>query len=198
MRVTRVATAQPAVSSDDDGQGAVVCVCYRRILFPQDRNIFPQRCKKLTHAWRQIVGFVGKQLGQLRLEGAHAMSDGNSKLDAKCSCLIGQLSLACHQTFTYALHHLYLDLFDGFGPDKRMLGRLTASAIATASMRSFLLDLTYGLKNWAGMMRIVWPSPCSFLASHGTHGQASMPITAGVALAKNIKMVARLRVTRWS
>jgi hypothetical protein len=51
-----------------------------------------------------------------------------------------------------------------FTATKRMLGRDTASQIASASAASFLLAFTYGLTNWGAIKRTVCPNPCSFLA----------------------------------
>lgn len=51
-----------------------------------------------------------------------------------------------------------------------------ASAIASASIRSFLFDLTKGFTNCAGTMQGVCPNDLAFLASQWQPGQASIPI----------------------
>jgi hypothetical protein len=38
-----------------------------------------------------------------------------------------------------------------------MVGRVTASALASASRLSFLFDLTYGFTNWGAMSFTSWP-----------------------------------------
>ena len=81
---------------------------------------------------------------------------------------------------------------------KRIVGRVTASAMAAASMRSFLFDLTYGLTNWAGTMRTVCPSALILRASHCEPAQASMPTTAGAAASKNCSRVSRRNLTFWT
>jgi hypothetical protein len=79
----------------------------------------------------------------------------------------------------------------------RIVGRVTASAMASASRASFLFNFTNGLTNCAGMIRTVWPSSPSFRAIHCAPGQASMPIRAFGAVAKNAKRVSRENFTRW-
>lgn len=52
-----------------------------------------------------------------------------------------------------------------FGITVRIVGREIASAIASASIRSFLFDLTKGFTNCAGMIQGVCPNNLAFLAS---------------------------------
>jgi len=47
---------------------------------------------------------------------------------------------------------------------KRMLGRATASQIASASAASFLLVLTYGLTNCGAINLTSWPNPSNLRA----------------------------------
>lgn len=56
------------------------------------------------------------------------------------------------------------------------MGREIASAIASASAMSVLLDLTKGFTNWAGTILAVCPNLFAFLESQLLPGQASIPI----------------------
>src|SRR3954454_7788848 len=68
---------------------------------------------------------------------------------------------------------------------KRMLGRVTASQIASASAASCLLVLTYGLTYWGGISRTSCPSLISSRAQWWALPQASIPIRHGGRPAKN-------------
>jgi hypothetical protein len=59
---------------------------------------------------------------------------------------------------------------------KRMLGRCTASQIASASLPSFLLPRTKGFTNCGLMIRTTCPARSNSLAQWKALAQASMPI----------------------
>src|SRR5215470_4380556 len=58
---------------------------------------------------------------------------------------------------------------------KRMVGRVTASAMASASRLSFLFDLTYGFTNGGAMRFTSWPYARKRLAQSCAPPQASRP-----------------------
>src|SRR5206468_6869254 len=60
---------------------------------------------------------------------------------------------------------------------KRMFCLVTASAIASASMKSFLFDLRYGWTNWAGMSRTWCPCSRNLAPMKCAPAQASRPIS---------------------
>src|SRR4029077_9673751 len=61
---------------------------------------------------------------------------------------------------------------------KRMVGRRTASQIASASAASFLLRLTQPFTSFAGIRRTSWPSFVNSRAQWCDVAQASMPTKA--------------------
>jgi hypothetical protein len=65
-----------------------------------------------------------------------------------------------------------------------MVGRRTASAIASASRKSFLFDLTKGFTYWAGISRTACPSAASCRPTWWAPQQASMPTRQGGRAAK--------------
>ena len=75
---------------------------------------------------------------------------------------------------------------DDFGGTKRMVGRPTASQMASASFRSFLFDFTYGVTNWGLIRRTWWPRSVSTLAQKCAPFEASIPTKHGGRLAKNV------------
>src|SRR5437879_3765919 len=68
---------------------------------------------------------------------------------------------------------------------KRMLWRVTASAIASASMKSFLFDLRYGFTNCAGISFASCPWSRNLAARKCAPEQASMPMNDHGRLAVN-------------
>src|SRR5215218_7165891 len=81
-----------------------------------------------------------------------------------------------------------------------MVGRTTASQIASASAASVLFVLTKGFTYWGGISRTSWPRACSSRAQWCAPGQASMPIRQGGSRAKNTATSprrSRRRRTRW-
>ena len=59
------------------------------------------------------------------------------------------------------MQRLQVQLIGRFGSDELHGGRWTASAIASASRKSFFCPLRYGLTYFAGMSRASWPIECS-------------------------------------
>src|SRR5215468_6507742 len=64
-----------------------------------------------------------------------------------------------------------------------MVGRVTASAIASASRLSFLFDLTYGFTNWGAMSLTSWPWARKQRAQSCAPPQASIPMRTGGSFA---------------
>src|SRR5215471_5196998 len=64
-----------------------------------------------------------------------------------------------------------------------MGGRVTASAIASASRLSFLFDLTYGFTNWGAISLTSWPWGRKRRAQSCAPPQASMPRRTGGSVA---------------
>src|SRR3712207_4529328 len=79
---------------------------------------------------------------------------------------------------------------------KRMVGRTTASQIASASAASVLFVLTKGFTYWGGISRTWWPRACSARAQWCAPGQASMPTRQGGSRAKNTATSPRRRRRR--
>src|SRR2546427_1029807 len=67
---------------------------------------------------------------------------------------------------------------------KRIVGRVTASAMPSASRLSFLFDLTYGFTNWGAMSFTSWPCSRKRLAQSCAPPQASMPMRTGGSFAR--------------
>jgi hypothetical protein len=63
---------------------------------------------------------------------------------------------------------------------------------------SFLFDLTNDLTNRASMIRASCPRSISLRASHCEPGQASMPTSAGRAIAKKTRTLVRESLARWT
>lgn len=68
---------------------------------------------------------------------------------------------------------------------KRIVGRVTASAIASASLKSFFYDLRYALTNFGAMSRTSCPYRWSERARCCDPGQVSAPTKQGGRLAMN-------------
>jgi hypothetical protein len=168
-----------------------------KLRFPPDQQL-PERSEEFAHARCQVIGVVGKYPGQVCLECADAMSNSDAEFDAKCPYLVGQLGLAADKPVVYAVHRLKFNLFGGFGLYKAHRRPSNGFGDGRSVDQIVFVGLDVGLTNCAGMMRTVCPSVSSFLASHWDPGHASIPMSALGALEKNVKIVARLSVARWS
>jgi hypothetical protein len=86
-----------------------------------------------------------------------AVGDDEAVFRQQATNLVNQSGALYHRLTAQAVNGLDILLLDALEGTKRMVGRWAASAIASASAASFLLDLTKGLTNCGAISCTSWP-----------------------------------------
>ena len=71
--------------------------------------------------------------------------------------MIDDAGALADQTFAHPMESLQVELFGGLVATRFIVGRWTASAIASASRKSFFCPLEYGRTYFAGISLASWP-----------------------------------------
>jgi hypothetical protein len=103
--------------------------------------------EKLTHFPRQTVLGILKNPRQISSYCSASFLDRQTVFNQEGADLIDNGSALTDQTVADAVDGLQIQLIGvDLGTTKRMDGRVTASAIAAASLKSFFCPLRYGLR----------------------------------------------------
>ncbi len=147
----------------------------------------PSNANQVAHHWRQRVACVFENLGplslQLRRLGANIMPRSSRKARIWFITIVRRGTsrsrircIACRSSWSSVL----------IGT-KRIFLRSTASAMASASTKSFLLDFTNGSTNRAGTNRTSWPCCLKAHPRKCAPEQASRPINEACLFAVNAR-----------
>src|SRR5260370_21529541 len=105
----------------------------------------PEKADKVAHAWRQVRVSVLEDLGHRHLELGWSLREGHAALKQEGSQLVDHgCPMRRSRTRWRACRSSWSSVLIG---TKRMFCRSTASAMASASRKSFLFDFTNGLTN---------------------------------------------------
>jgi hypothetical protein len=106
-------------------------------------QFFPQLShKRANKAVESAVLIVADDPHQSSPQIADVLRDDNAVLPEKTADLIDEPDAIRDQAAANPMNPLHRQLFGGLDRHKTQLGRLTASQMASASFRSFLLDFT--------------------------------------------------------
>ena len=120
-------------------------------------EMIQQALNKYAKGARQLVAGILNQFWNARTNIVDALWNDDSEFGEKAPYLIALRRASLHESLLHSVkceNGLLLDIFDG---TKRMFGRPTASQIASASAKSFLFVLTYGLTKCGAIRRTVCP-----------------------------------------
>ena len=121
----------------------------------------PGIARSCRHTSRQRVEVrlrILQDFRQLPAQVAQPPGDDQAVFAQQTPGLIGHRRALFDQVLTDALQHLNVLLLGTLQGQKCMLGRPTASQMASASFASFLLPFTYGLTNCGAIKRTSCPS----------------------------------------
>ena len=105
-------------------------------------QILEEICEEPTHHWRKVVLLIGQDPREVGFELADTLMDRDAIFEAEGAHLTDQARAVGHHLVADPMQCLQIDLSAVFTSTKRIVGRVTASAIAAASIVSFLFDFT--------------------------------------------------------
>src|SRR3954464_1013687 len=93
------------------------------------------------HAGGKHIGWCGQDARQFHPQEALSLSHRDAPFQQEGSNLIDDASALADQPLTDAMQSLQVELIGGLGATNFIVGRCTASAIASASRKSFFWPL---------------------------------------------------------
>jgi hypothetical protein len=124
----------------------------------QPTPVFRQPLDDAQHTRREYIRTYRQDTRQLGPQGTRALPHGDAPLQQERTDLIDDAGTLTDQSIADAVQRLKVELIGGLVATNFMVGRWPASAMASASRKSFFCPFEYGRKYFAGIRRASWPS----------------------------------------
>ena len=122
------------------------------------RRQSPANLDHPQHAGRENIAACRQDARQLGAQETDSLAHRDAAFQHEGADLIDDAGALTDQSLAHAVQRLQIELLSVLVATNLIVGRCTASAITSASLKSFFCPLLYGRTYLAGINRASWPS----------------------------------------